>query len=370
MTISLSIGPQNRKSPFFQSTLRDGLTSASIYNHMYFPTSYGDRSAEYDRLLKGVAMWDVSIERQVAFKGRDAVKLARYLTGRNLGDLQIGQGKYIPLCDYRGRLINDPILLQISEDEIWLSIADSDIKLWVSGIADSLEYRVDVFEPDASPLAVQGPLAAPLIADLFGQWVHDLKFFGFEKTKLKGIPVILARSGWSKQGGFEIYLLDNNLGESLWAEVKSAGAKYNIGPGAPNYVERLESGLLSFRTDCDEHSNPFEFGLGRFIDLDQNQEFIGKAALRKIKQTGVKRDFIGLRVDGPMFNSPPEDKSSIYADDNYVGYASAAAYSPRLNSNIAVGVIDTRHAIDGSEVVVDFSDCKREARVTPLPIIR
>ena len=370
MTISLSIGPQNRKSPFFQSTLRDGLTSASIYNHMYFPTSYGDRSAEYDRLLKGVAMWDVSIERQVAFKGRDAVKLARYLTGRNLGDLQIGQGKYIPLCDYQGRLINDPILLQISEDEIWLSIADSDIKLWVSGIADSLKYRVNVFEPDASPLAVQGPLATPLIADLFGEWVRDLKFFGFEKTKLKGIPVILARSGWSKQGGFEIYLLDNSLGESLWAEVKSAGAKYNIGPGAPNYVERLESGLLSFRTDCDEQSNPFEFGLGHFVDLDQNQEFIGKAALQKIKQSGVKRDFIGLRVDGPMFDSPPEDRSSILADDNYVGYASAAAYSPRLNSNIAVGVIDTRHAIDGSEVVVDFSDHRRKARVTPLPMIR
>ena len=370
MTISLSIGPQNRKSPFFNSTLQDGLTAASIYNHMYFPTTFGDRPAEYDRLLNGVAMWDVSIERQVAFKGRDAIKLARYLTGRNLDDLQIGQGKYIPLCDYHGRLINDPILLQISKDEIWLSIADSDIKLWVSGIADSLEYQVDVFEPDASPLAVQGPLATPLIADLFGQWIHDLKFFGFREIKLKDIPVILARSGWSKQGGFEIYLLDKNLGENLWAEIKSAGAKYNIGPGAPNYIERLESGLLSFRTDCDKHSNPFEFGLGRFIDLDQNQEFIGKTALQKIKEAGVKRDFIGLRIDGPKFNSPPEDRSSIYSDDKYIGYSSAAAYSPRLKSNIAVGVIDICHAIEGEVVLIDFSDHKRKARVAKLPVFR
>ena len=165
----------------------------------------------------------------------DAVKLAWYLTGRNLDDLQIGQGKYIPLCDYQGRLINDPILLQISKDEIWLSIADSDIRLWVSGIADSLEYRVDVFEPDASPLAIQGPLATPLIADLFGQWVHDLKFFGFEETELKGIPVFLARSGWSKQGGFEISL-DNNLGENLWVYVKSVGLNI-ISVHKPNYVE-------------------------------------------------------------------------------------------------------------------------------------
>ena len=370
MTISLSIGPQNRKSPFFNSTLRDGLKSASIYNHMYFPTSFGDRPAEYDRLLNGVAMWDVSIERQVAFKGRDAVKLARYLTGRNLDDLQTGQGKYIPLCDYHGRLLNDPILLPIAKDEIWLSIADSDIKLWVSAIADSLKYQVVVFEPDASPLAVQGPLATPLIADLFGHWIHDLKFFGFQETKLKDIPVILAKSGWSKQGGYEIYLLDENLGENLWSEVKGAGAKYNIGPGAPNYIERLESGLLSFRTDCDETSNPFEFGLGRFIDLDQDQEFVGKAALRKIREAGVRREFVGLRIDGPRFDSPPEDRSSIYVNDVYVGYASAAAYSPRLKSNIAVGVIDIRHAIDGEAVLIEFSDLKRTARVTPLPISR
>ena len=179
MALQLSIGARVRKSPFFEATLADGMVSASVYNHMYMPTSYGDPVAEYDRLINGVSMWDVAVERQVALKGPDAIALTRYLTPRNLDNLKIGVGKYVPLCDYNGALINDPVLLQISDDEVWLSIADSDVKLWAAGIAGACGMNVRVFEPDVSPLAVQGPKATNVVSNLFGEWVKELKYFDF-----------------------------------------------------------------------------------------------------------------------------------------------------------------------------------------------
>lgn len=224
MPIQLSVGPRIRKSPFFDAAIRDGLQAASVYNHMYLPTSYGDPVGDYERLMHGVAMWDVGVERQVALKGPDSLALARMLTGRNLDDLTIGQGKYAPLCDFRGRLINDPILLQVSDDEIWLSIADYDISLWAAGMAGANLLNVDVIEPDVSPLAVQGPKSEAVLVALFGNWISDLKYFGFQKTMLGSIPVIVARSGWSKQGGYEIYLMDSRYGTALWEQVKEAGS--------------------------------------------------------------------------------------------------------------------------------------------------
>ncbi|MDG2491052.1 MAG: glycine cleavage system protein T, partial [Alphaproteobacteria bacterium] len=293
MAVQLSIGARVRKSPFFQASCKAGLAAASVYNHMYMPTSYGDPAAEYDRLINGVAMWDVAVERQVALKGPDALALARLLTPRNLDGLVIGQGKYVPICNHSGAIINDPVLLQVAEDEIWLSIADSDIALWAAGIAGAKGMDVRVFEPDVSPLAIQGPKAVDVTTDLFGDWVRDLKYFGFAETELDGIPLVVAKSGWSKQGGYELYLRDGKYGDALWGKVKAAGASYGIGPGTPNYIERLESGLISYGADTDDKSNPFEFGMDKFIDVDQEQDFVGKAALQALRDAGATRRFMG-----------------------------------------------------------------------------
>ena len=236
MSLMLSVGARVRKSPFFSSARKAGLAAASVYNHMYMPTSYGDPAAEYDRLVNGVAMWDVAVERQVALKGPDALKLARLLTPRNLDGLTIGLGKYVPICNYDGVIINDPVLLLVDDDEIWLSIADSDIVLWASAVAGAHKMNVRVFEPDVSPLAIQGPKSADVVAALFGDWVKELRYFGFRVTELQGIPLVVARSGWSKQGGFELYLRDGSRGAELWDLVAKAGAAYGIGPGTPNYV--------------------------------------------------------------------------------------------------------------------------------------
>ncbi|MBT6986732.1 MAG: glycine cleavage system protein T, partial [Rhodospirillaceae bacterium] len=268
MSYNITFGPRVRKSPFFDCTVADGVRHFTIYNQMYMPTGYSDPQAEYRRLLEGVSMWDVAAERQVEIKGKDAERLARYLTPRDLKDCPIGKGKYVPLCDHQGRLINDPVLLRLADDRFWLSIADSDVLLWVRAVAAEGDFDVTVSEPDVSPLAIQGPKAEAVVVDLLGDWVRELKYFWFREAELDGIPLVVARSGWSKQGGFELYLCDGSKGEVLWERVKKVGAAHGIGPGAPNYIERVESGLLSYGSDNLADSTPFEVGLDKMIDLE------------------------------------------------------------------------------------------------------
>lgn len=368
MSLMLSVGARVRKSPFFTATRKSGLAAASVYNHMFLPTSYGDPTAEYDRLVNGVAMWDVAVQRQVALRGPHALRLARLLTPRNLDGLVIGQGKYVPICNYDGVIINDPVLLKVDKDEIWLSVADSDIVLWAAAIAGAHELDVQVFEPDVSPLAIQGPKSADVIADLFGDWARELKHFGFRVTELAGIPLVVARSGWSKQGGFELYLRDGQRGEELWDLVAKVGAPYGIGPGAPNYVERLESGLISYGADTDAHTNPFELGMDNFVNLDQPHDFIGKDALKAIKAAGVKRRFIGLLIEGAPFQGGNEHRWDVTLNGVYAGFASACAYSPRVKSNIGVGIISTDaiESSDGVSVVADHGILPARASSFPL----
>ena len=367
MSLQIAIGARVRKSPFFDKTVEAGVTHFSVYNHMYMPVSYGDPLGEYERLVSGVSMWDVAVERQVALKGRDAEALARYLTPRGLGGLETGQGRYVPICDHRGTIINDPVLLPVATDEFWLSIADSDVLLWARAIAAERDMDVEVFEPDASPLAVQGPKAVEVVSSLFGDWVRELKYFAFREAELQGIPLLVARSGWSKQGGYELYLRDGTRGAELWDLVKEAGQPFGIGPGCPNYIERLESGLLSMGADTDDWTNPYEVGLGKYVHLDREDAFVGKAALAEIKAAGIKRKFVGYRIEGETFKTTNQHRWRVRSDETEVGFVSAAAWSPRIGSNIGVGLIATEHGAAGSAVTVDTGEAVLEAQICDLP---
>ncbi len=368
MRFDIAIGARVRKSAFFDKTVESGVTGFSVYNHMYMPTSYGDAAAEYDRLINGVSMWDVAVERQVAIKGPEAEKLARYLTTRDLGSLNVGQGRYVPICDHRGTLINDPVLLPIARDEYWLSIADSDILLWVRAIAAERGLDVAVYEPDVSPLAIQGPKAMDVGAAMIGGWVRDLKYFGFREVVIEGIPLIVARSGWSKQDGLELYLRDGNKGGLLWDLVKEAGQPYGIGPGYPNYIERLESGLISYGADTDDNTTPYEMGLGKFVNLEREDDFVGKQALARISAEGVKRAFVGYLIEA-NYQPPNQHKLPVEFDGEVAGFMSASAYSPRVDANIGVGLVSAAASSEGTSVVIVDGDKTWQATVTSLPFV-
>jgi len=356
MSFTISVGPNLRKSPYFDATVADGVKAFSVYNHMYLPAQFGNPQREYQQLIDGVVMWDVGAQRQVEIVGGDAGQLLQYLCARNIANTQVGQGRYVPICNHRGQLINDPVMLKLAEDRYWLSIADSDIELWASAIAAERGLDVAVGEADASPLAIQGPQAARLVASLFGDWIHELRYFWFRATQLQDIPLVLARSGWSKQGGFELYLQDASRGEELWQLVKQAGSAYDIVPGAPNDIERVESGLLSYGADARlqvHPANPFELGLGKLIDLDDDHEFVGRQALLDIREAGIERRLCGFFIDGSAVTGNQHSLPVCSAGEQ-VGYISEMVYSPRLERNIALGLLATDLAGDAAlEVLID-----------------
>ena len=328
-----------RPSPFFNSIMAEGCTSASIYNRMILPASFGDKDKEYWDLINGVVMWDVGVERQVQLEGPDAGKLAQILSPRDLSKCKIGQGKYVPMCNHDGVFINDPIMLKLREDLHWFSIADSDIWFWARAIAAERRLNVKITEPDVSPLAVQGPKSAAVVSSIFGDWVHDLKYFWFSETEINGIPVAVQRSGWSKQGGFEIYLRDGKRGDELWKIVKEAGQPYAIGNGGPTSPERTESGLVSCGSDSDDTTNPYEVRLGNYIDLDVADNVVGIQALRRIHAEGAKRHQLGLILEGESPDPLAFHWEDILVDGQKVGDMTNCVWSPRLHKNIGYALI-------------------------------
>ena len=357
-----------RPSPFYEATAADGLAGATVYNRMIMPANYGNADAEYWRLINGVSMWDVAVERQVQLTGPDAARAAQILSPRDLSECKVGQGKYIPLCNHRGTLINDPILLKLDEDRFWFSIADSDIHLWARAILGERGLDVEVTEPDVSPLAVQGPKAEDVIASIFGDWVRGVKYFWFRETEIEGIPVAVQRSGWSKQGGFEIYLKDGTKGARLWNIVKEAGRPFGIGPGAPTTAERTESGLLSVGGDTDEATNPFEVRLGKYVDLDLADEVVGIHALRRIHAEGPSRHQLGLILSGDVPAPLGFRWEEIRRQGAPIGHMTNCVWSPRMQANIGYGLV-SRDASPGDAVQVMRAGGPVTAHLAELPFL-
>lgn len=317
---------------------------------MLMPIFYESPEADYWHLMQNVTMWDVSVERQVELSGPDAFYLARLMTPRNLEKCRIGQCKYVPIIDENGGIINDPVLLRLAEDRFWLSLADSDVLLYAKGIALSLNLDVKIHEPDVSPLAIQGPRANDVAAALLGEWVRDLRFFRFKPFDLDGIPLIVARSGWSKQGGVELYLQDGSQGVRLWDMVAEAGRPFDIRPATPSTIERIESGLLSYGNDMSMNENPFEVGLGHLCDLEQEFDFIGKKALKKIKAEGPKRQLVGLVIGDERIGGSSQHWS-LSQDGQPAGTVTSAVYSPRLEKNVALAIVPKAYTAIGTSLV-------------------
>jgi aminomethyltransferase len=369
-TASISFGARVRKSPFFDSTRNDGAKAFSVYNHMYMPTAYADGTDEYNSLINDVTMWDVAVERQIEINGPDAYKLVRMITPRNLEKCEIGHCLYIVLTDHTGGIINDAVLLRLKPDQFWISPGDGDVLLWIQGFATSSGLDVNVFEPDVSPLQIGGPKAPALINKLFGGQHDDLRFYRARETSLDGIPLVIGRTGWSGEISYELYLRDGKLGNKLWSIVKEAGQEFNIAPAAPNCIRSIEGGLLSYVSDITRDDCPFTIGLDRLVDVDQDVDFIGKEALKKIKESGPSRQLVGIEIEDNPITVPPENPWPILDTKGMiVGHVSRCIYSPRLGKNIGFANVPASISSLGTSIKIAAPDRNLNAKVSKFPWI-
>ena len=366
-TSTLVFSPRVRKSPYFDSTMKYGAQAFSVYNHMYMPISFNGTVEDYKKLLNGVQLWDVGCERQVQIKGPDAEALSQFLTPRNIKICSKGQAMYAPFLDFKGGFINDPVMLKIDEDCYWFSLADGDSLLWAQGIAAGYKFDVDIDEPDVSPLQVQGPNSTKLMAKVFGDWVNDLGFYKFKEVNHEGIPMVIARMGYSKERCYELFLQDHSKGDELWDILWQAGQDLNISAGTPNIILRLEGGILSYLADMDRTNNPYEVGLDWMVDLDQEDDFIGKEALREISLRGPTKKLMGAEIQGDPITVFNDEHWPVLIDGKTVGSMNALVYSPRLDKNICYTILDIENAKSGQEIIISSPEKELMATTVDLP---
>jgi dimethylsulfoniopropionate demethylase len=358
----ISLSRRLRRTPFSDGVEAAGVKGYTVYNRMLLPTVFESVEADYHHLKRHVQVWDVSCERQIELRGPDAGRLMQMLTPRDLRAMLPGQCYYIPIVDETGGMLNDPVAVKLAEDRWWISIADSDLLLWVKGIANG--YRLDVLvdEPDVSPLAVQGPKADDLMARVFGDRVRDIRFFKFDMFEFEGRDLAIARSGYSKQGGFEIYVDGSEIGMPLWDALFAAGEDLNVRAGCPNLIERVESGLLSYGNDMTDDNTPHECGLGRFCNTHTAIGCIGRDALLRVAKEGPVQQIRPIAIGGdavPVCDRP----WPILASGKRVGQVTSAAWSPDFATNVSIGMIRLSHWEPGTEVEIETPDGMRKGVV-------
>jgi len=364
---NFGFGTQIRKSPYFDATVRWGAKAFSVYNHMYIPRDFGDPIQNYWNLVNEAILCDVAVERQVEISGPDAAKFMQMLTPRDLSNMSIGQCKYIIITNYDGGILNDPILLRLGENHFWISLADSDILLWAQGVSVHSNLKVNIREPDVSPLQLQGPKSVEVMKALFGKSIIDLKYYWFRKVELDGIPLIVSRTGWSCELGYELFLQDGALGDKLWEKIMAAGTPIGLKPGHTSSIRRIEAGMLSYQADADINTNPYEIGMDRLINLDTKSEFIGKDALLRIRKKGVNRKQVGLRIECDPLKEPNTTYWNIRKHGKNIGKVTSAVYSPRLKQNIALAIVSSEFSDLGKVVEVEMQHGKAKASIVTTP---
>ena len=358
-----------RSTPYTSRIEKQGVTAYTIYNHMLLPASFEDSLEDtYYHLKKHVQVWDVAAERQVEISGKDSYKLVQLMTCRDLSKSKNGRCYYCPIVDAKGGLINDPIILRISNEKWWLSIADSDVILFAKGLASGNKFDVDIVEPNVNIMAVQGPKSFALMEKIFGKNITELKFFGFDYFNFRGSKHLIAQSGWSKQGGYEIYVEDTNSGLELYDYLFEIGKEFNVKPGCPHLIERIESALFSYGNDMDNNDNPFECGFDKYVNLDSDVEFLGKQELIKIKENGIKKKLMGVHIDAKeiAITESIEIKDS---NNNIIGELRSGVFSPNFEKYICIAMINKPYWEITQNLIINFKNQSFNATITELPFI-
>lgn len=366
-TDDFGFGTQIRKSPYFDATVRWGATGFSVYNHMYIPRDFGDPVQNFWNLINDAILCDVAVERQVEITGPDAARFVQMLTPRDLSKMAVGQCKYVLITNAQGGILNDPILLRLAENHFWISLADSDILLWAQGVAVHSGMDVTIREPDVSPLQLQGPKSGAVMRALFGDGIMDLRYYWLRRVELDGIPLIVSRTGWSSELGYELYLQDGSRGDELWEKIMTAGAPLGLKPGHTSSIRRIEGGMLSYHADADIDTNPYELGLDRLVNLEIEAAFIGKDALRRIRAEGPARRQVGLAIAGAPLTGPNTTFWPVTQDGRTVGKVTSAIHSPRLGQNIALAMLSADAAQIGARVQVQTRTGLLDATIVERP---
>ena len=367
LPLLIGIGTRIRKSPYYDSDLKYGVTGFTVYNKMYLPTGFSSPEKEYESLINDVTFGDFAAERQIEINGPDAYAFVRYVQPRNLEKCEIGFCKYIILTDQDGGIINDACLLRLEENKFWISPGDGDVILWLQGIAINSGMDVSIHEPDVSPLQISGPKSGKLIQKLFNGEHDELGYYKAKQTSLDDIPLVIARTGWSGELSYELYLQDRKMGNKLFELVYQAAQEFNGRVIAPNGIRTIEGGILSYGGDFGREHNPFTIGLGRLVDVDQDIDFIGKEALKKIKEKGPSEKLVGLELEGEPILKAPENFWPVNNKDKKVGRLSRAFFSPRVKKNIGLAIVDIDFAGEGTEVSVESPNGDLLSKVVSLP---
>jgi len=361
-------GARLKRSPFFEAEQRHSPRGYTVYNHTLFPINYDDFEAEYWHLLGHATLWDVGVERNVEVSGPDGLRFAQLLTCRDLSRVAVGQARYVLITAPDGGILNDPVMLRLDENRFWFALADSDVLLYAKGLAAHAGMDVEIDEPDVWPLQIQGPRSKDVVRDLFGPGMLELKYYWFAHAEVDGIPVIVTRTGWSAEVGYEVYLLDSTRGVDLWERIMEAGRPHDIRPTGPVDIRRVEGGIFNWGADFDWRNNPYEMGLERLVDLDMKGEFAARDALRRIRDSGLRQRIVGVEIEGERlaFNSV---KWPLKTALGAIGRVTSALWSPRLERNIGYAWMPAEESEPGTTLTVETEEGHRSATVVPLPFV-
>jgi len=357
-----------RSTPYTSRIEKQGVTAYTSYNHMLLPAAFGSLEDSYYHLKDNVQVWDVAGERQVEISGKDSAKLIQLMTCRDLSKSKVGRCYYCPIIDDKAGLINDPVILKLGEERWWISIADSDVILFAKGLAIGNKFDVKIFEPNVDILAVQGPKSFKLMEKIFGKKITEMKFFGFDYFEFAGAKNLIARSGWSKQGGYEIYVENTKSGLALYDKLFEVGKDFDVKPGCPNLIERIESALLSYGNDMDNGDNPLECGLDKYVNLDSEVNFLGKEKLKEIRKIGIAKKLMGVIIDAKEINVS-KSMELINEKNLKIGELRSGVYSPHFKKVIGIAMLDKPYFELSQTFKISINDSSFEGKVCDLPFI-
>jgi glycine cleavage system aminomethyltransferase T len=364
-------GARNRRTPYYEATQRYGPKGFTVYNHMYFPIRFDTFENEFETLLNDVTLWDVAVERCLEISGPDGFRFAQLMTPRDLSKCAVGQAKYVLVVDSDGGIINDPVLTRMDENTFWFALASSDTLLWARGLKNAYpELDVTIREADVAPLQVQGPKSKDLMVDLVGESILDLKYYWWTNAEIAGVPVVVTRTGWTSEVGYEVYLTDTTRGTEVYEALMKAGERYNIKPTGPSDIRRIEGAIFNWGADMTYENNPIEMGFDRLIAWDLADEAcLSIAALKRIREAGVSRRINGVELDGDPFPGLNNVKWEATIDGARVGKVTSAIHSPRLGKNIGYCWLPTDKSTEGQRVTVETEWGTRTATVVSMPFV-